>query len=128
MLNVGNCQKNVIVFKMGQPRPIFHLALSSQTHITIFTTNKCEKCPSSTQRRDLNSQPLEHESPPITTRPGLPAVPMIIHVCRLITLFATVCIFSSFWPTTSVTRLGDFSKNWNFFTKVAQLFDEIWTI
>ena len=29
------------------------------------------KCPSSIWCRDLNSQPLEHESP-ITTRPGLP--------------------------------------------------------
>ena len=30
-------------FKMGQPRPLFHLFSSFQTHITIFTTNKCEK-------------------------------------------------------------------------------------
>ena len=29
-------------------------------------------CPSSIWRQDSNSQPLEHESPPITTRPGLP--------------------------------------------------------
>ena len=26
-------------------------------------------CPSSIQRRDLDPQPSEHESPPITTRP-----------------------------------------------------------
>ena len=36
-----------------------------------FTTNKCEKFPSSIRCRDSNSRPLEHESPPITTRPGL---------------------------------------------------------
>ena len=29
-------------------------------------------CPFSKWRGDLNSQPLEHESSPITTRPGLP--------------------------------------------------------
>ena len=31
-----------------------------------------KKCPSSIQCKDLNSCRLEHESPPITTRPGLP--------------------------------------------------------
>ena len=30
------------------------------------------KCPSSIRYQDLNPQPLEHESPPKTTRPGLP--------------------------------------------------------
>ena len=29
--------------KMGQPRPLFNLFPSFQTHITIFTTNKCEQ-------------------------------------------------------------------------------------
>ena len=57
--------------KIGQPRPLFHLFSSFQTQITIFTTNKCEKCPSSIRCRDSNTQPLAHESPPITTRPGL---------------------------------------------------------
>ena len=40
--------------------------------ITIFTKIYVKKCPSSIQCRDLNLQPSEHESPPITTRPGLP--------------------------------------------------------
>ena len=56
--------------KMSQPRPLFHFCLFK--HTTIFTTNKCEKCPSSIRRRDSNSRPLEHEPPPVTTRPGLP--------------------------------------------------------
>ena len=60
-----------IFLKMGHPQPLFHLFLSFQANITILTTNKCEKCPSSLRRWDLNSQPLEHESPHITTRPGL---------------------------------------------------------
>ena len=38
----------------------------------FFTTNKCENCPSSIWCWDSNSWSLEHESPPITTRPGLP--------------------------------------------------------
>ena len=45
-----------------------------QTNITIFTTNKWEKCPSSKRCWDLNPRPLEHESPSITTRPGLPTL------------------------------------------------------
>ena len=48
----------------------FVLYLSFQTNITIITTNKCEKCPSSIQCWDSNPRLLEHESP-ITTRPGL---------------------------------------------------------
>ena len=57
-----------IFLKMGQPRPIFNLLSSFQTiSISKFTTNKCEKwC------RDSNSLHLDYESPPITTRPGLP--------------------------------------------------------
>ena len=58
---------------MGQPRPLFHLFLSFQTHITIFTTNRyVKKCPSNIWCQDSNSWPLAHESPPITTGPGLP--------------------------------------------------------
>ena len=55
---------------MGHPRPLFRLFSSFQTNITILTTNICEKmlC----WRRDSNPQPLEHESPPINTRLGLP--------------------------------------------------------
>ena len=47
---------------------------SLQTNISILTTNKCEKCPSSTvQCWYLNPRRVEHESPPIYSRPGLPA-------------------------------------------------------
>ena len=37
-----------------------------------FYNNICEKCPSSIRYWDLNPRPLGLESPPITTRPGLP--------------------------------------------------------
>ena len=58
--------------KWANPSLFYHLFSSFQKLITIFTTNKCEKCPSSIRSRDLNSQLLEHESTPITIRPGLP--------------------------------------------------------
>ena len=60
------------IFKNGPSRPLFRLFSSFQTNITIFTANKCEKCPSCKWRWDSNPQPSEHESPPITTRPGIP--------------------------------------------------------
>ena len=51
----------------------FIFGLFKQT-IQFFTTNQCEKmsCPSSIRHRDSNPRPSERESPPITTRPGLP--------------------------------------------------------
>ena len=61
-----------IFLKTGQPRLLSHLFSSFQTQITIFTTNKYEKSPSSIWCRDSKSQPLKHESPTITTIPGLP--------------------------------------------------------
>ena len=38
-----------------------------------------KKCRSSKWHLDLNPRPLEHESPPITTRPGLP--PKTVDIC-----------------------------------------------
>ena len=58
--------------RMGQPRPLSRLFLSFQTNITILTTNKCEKCPSSIRHRDLNSHPSDYKYSPLTTRAGLP--------------------------------------------------------
>ena len=65
---------NVVCFLMGQPWPLllFNFGLFQTNIITIFTKNMCENCPSSIWCWDLNPQPSEHESPPITIRPGLP--------------------------------------------------------
>ena len=63
------------MFLMGQPQPhfrLFHLFLSFLTNMTILKTNKCEKCPSSIRRWNLNSQPSDYEFPTLTTRPGFP--------------------------------------------------------
>ena len=61
-----------VFFKMGQPRPLFVYFRSFQTINRIFTTNQCEKCQCIQFRlQDSNPRPFEHESSPITTRPGL---------------------------------------------------------
>ena len=56
---------------MDRPRSLFNLFSSFQTHITILQQINVKNYPSSIWCRDSNSQPSEHESPPITTRPGL---------------------------------------------------------
>ena len=65
---------NFFFFLKNGPTPAsFCLFSSFQTHITNFTTNmNVKKCPSSIRRWDSNSQPCDYESPPLTTRPGLP--------------------------------------------------------
>ena len=60
-----------LLFQNGPTPATFSFFRSFQTNNTIFTTNQCEKCPFSMRRHDLNPQPFEHESSPITTRPGL---------------------------------------------------------
>ena len=70
------------IVKMGHT-DLFFLYFSS---FTIFTTNKCEKCPSSTYYTVMgsNSRLSEHQSPTFTTRPGLP--PWIFHWYQIPTL------------------------------------------
>ena len=64
--------ENFSFFKKGPTLASFMVYFRSfQTNIiTEITTNICEKYPSSLQCRDSNPRPSEHESPPITTRPG----------------------------------------------------------
>ena len=63
-------QRTLTYFFKGPSSASFCLFLVFyQTNITNFTTNQCEKCPSSRWCCDSNSRPAE--SPPITTRPGL---------------------------------------------------------
>ena len=54
---------------MGLPWPLFVCLFHYfQANNTIFTTNKCVKCPSSYW--DSNPQSSDDESPPITTKPA----------------------------------------------------------
>ena len=66
--------RHVYFFKWANPGLFIVYFWSFQTNNTIFTTNQCIKmsCPSSIRHQDSNPQSLECESPPITTRPGLP--------------------------------------------------------
>ena len=63
-----------IFLKIGQPRPLFRLFSVSiqQTSLQLLQQIYVKKCPSSVQCRDSNPQPLERESLPITSQPGLP--------------------------------------------------------
>ena len=59
-------------FKWVNPGLFFVYFQSFHSNITIFTTNQCEKCPSSIRHWALNSQPSDYQSPPLATRPELP--------------------------------------------------------
>ena len=80
--------KTFFLKKWDKPGLFFIYFQSFQTNKTIFSTNQCVKisCPSSIRCRDSNQRPSEHESPPITTRPGLP--PKLIKTLSLSLLFS----------------------------------------
>ena len=58
---------------MGQPGASFSfIFVFSNTTLQFLKQINMKKYPSSIQRQDSNSQPSDYESPPLTTRPGLP--------------------------------------------------------
>ena len=58
-------------FNLNLNWPLMDIFVFSNNHDNFY--NKYfEKCPASIWCQDLNIQPSEHESTPITTRPGLP--------------------------------------------------------
>ena len=73
-------------FKVGNPWPLFNLFSSFQTISKILQQIYVEKYPSSIRCWDLNPQPLKHESPPITTRQGLP--PIFVYSFSLFSMFS----------------------------------------
>ena len=63
---------------MGQPRPLFvYFRLFKQT-LQFLQQINVKKCLSSIRRWDLNSQPSDYVSSPLTTRPGLPPVCLLL--------------------------------------------------
>ena len=105
------CRKQ---FFLNGPTPAsfsFTFGLCKQT-LQIFTTNICEKCPSRIRYRDLNPQPSECESPPITTRPGLPPVPLtpLFHHCRAPFDELNEHMNASYLPTYLPTQIVEKSK------------------
>ena len=73
-----------IIFLNWPSSASFCLFSSFQTTIKSLTTNIKMLWPSSIRRQDLNPWPLEHKSPPITTRPGLP--PRFLSICTSVAL------------------------------------------
>ena len=71
----------VFFLKMGQPQPLFRLFLVfSNKHHYNFKINQFEKMSIQFTDQDSNPQPLEHESSPITTRPGLPPQTFVVFI------------------------------------------------
>ena len=66
---------------MDQPLPLLSLifGLFKQTSLQCFKQIYVKKFPPSIQCRDLNPQPLERESPPITTRRGASPIKILEH-------------------------------------------------
>ena len=54
------------------PASFSFIFVFSDTHYNFYNNKNAKNCPSSIWCWDLNSRPLEYESPTITTRPGLP--------------------------------------------------------
>ena len=52
---------------------LFYFHLFYKQTMQFLQQINVNKCPSSLWYQDLNTQPLEHESPPITPRPELTA-------------------------------------------------------
>ena len=88
---------------MGHPRPLFVYFQSFHANInTIVQQMKVKKCPSSIRHWDSNPRPSECESPPITTRPGLPTdsylhFPLHSATLSYLRFHLYVVILSLFW-------------------------------
>ena len=67
----GSC---VFLLKNGPTPASFIVYFQSfrTSIITVFTTNICDNCPSTISCQNSNPRPLERESLPINTSPGLP--------------------------------------------------------
>ena len=60
-------------FQWGNPGLFYiYFRLFKQTSLQFLQQLNVKKCPSNIRCQDSNSQPLANESPPITSRPGLP--------------------------------------------------------
>ena len=69
---MANIWKKFKHFKMGQPGLFFHCFGLFRQILQFLWQIYVKKCPSNIQCQDSNQWPSKHESPPTTTRPGLP--------------------------------------------------------
>ena len=80
------------LFFFYRPTPTsfsFIFGLFKQNHYNFLQQINVKKCPSSIRRWDSNPQPFEHDSSPITTRPGLP--PLWIDCDPLLLIRVKLC-------------------------------------
>ena len=84
---------------MGQPRPLFRLfSVFSNKHYKFLQQIYVKRCPYSIWCWDSNPRPLERESPPITTKPGLPPqIKVARHISHPPSAFMLVKIHQQFF-------------------------------
>ena len=93
--------QNLTNLKMSQHRPLllFIFGLFNPTSLQFFEHIYVTKCPSSILCRDSNPWPSEHESPPITTRPGLtPSKSYLLSFDQQLSIcsYLYLCLFSRY--------------------------------
>ena len=97
----GYCNSRIVyhlghlLFYMGHDRPLYLFGLFKQT-IQILQQIHVKKM--FIQHPDSNSWPSEYESPPLTTRPGLPPrVVLILSPHFIFQIFFAARGYSTFW-------------------------------
>ena len=93
----------VNVFFIGHSRSLFVYFRPFKQTLLFLQQIYVKKCPSSIWCWDSNPQPSEHESPPITTSPGLPPKHrpnVFLKENKVLTPFLTVL-----WQYLSLSRL-----------------------
>ena len=81
-LNLIRCQKPNVLTETelvnNEPSSVYFWSF-----LQILQQNNVRKCPSSIWCQDLNSRPSDYESPPLTTRPGLPPISLKCCIQRM---------------------------------------------
>ena len=111
--------KSVSFLKWANPVLFFIYFPSSQTNIFTIFTSICEKM--TIQYMVPNPRPLEHESPSITTRPGLPPS-LSTYLGTNSTAFEFSRLVNYFTMTLKTKHYSSESHVLNFFTKRSSLF------
>ena len=103
---------------MGNSRSLFRLFLVFSNINTILTQQiNVTNDPSSMQHWDSNSQPLWHESPSLTTRPGLPPQLTFLKACCFIFLLVSRLKTSVRFVPLAASPAASVGKFKNFFVR-----------
>ena len=101
-----------IPFLKNGPTPASFLFIFyfSNKHYNFFTNFFVKKCKNNIPCRDSNPWPLGHESPPITTRPGLPHYLKILMAILLTKVAQISCSFLGYHHFYVNTALATFEQ------------------